>query len=123
MIKLFVSGFPLNITEMELARLFFPYGNVDTIKLVCDRKTRVCKGYAFIEMTDEEGARSAVGALHDEPMGDRRLTVKFADTGISNTVPARTSQRPYNNPVRYSSNNSSPSTENKIKRPRKRTAS
>ncbi|RFZ92864.1 RNA-binding protein [Mucilaginibacter conchicola] len=46
--KLFVSGFPLGITELELATLIAPYGDIDTIKIVRDKKTKKCKGYAFI---------------------------------------------------------------------------
>ena len=56
MIKLFVSGFPLDITEIELAKLIAPYGDIATLKIVRDKKTRICKGYAFVEMETKEGA-------------------------------------------------------------------
>ena len=47
MVKLFVGGFPLDITELELVQLFNLHGDVATIKIVRDKKTRMCKGYAF----------------------------------------------------------------------------
>ena len=78
MVKLFVSGFPLDMEEVGLAKMFFPYGNVQTIKLVRDRKTRVCKGYGFIEMADMESAENAVSGLNQQPLGDRLLTVNIS---------------------------------------------
>lgn len=48
LVKLFVGGFPLVIDELELAKLFGPHGDISTIKIVRDKKTRICKGYAFI---------------------------------------------------------------------------
>ncbi|MFI5159171.1 MAG: RNA-binding protein, partial [Sphingobacteriales bacterium] len=69
MVKLFVSGFPLDIQEIELAKMFALHGDIVTIKLVRDKKTRVCKGYGFIEMTDEAAAENAIAALDGQPMG------------------------------------------------------
>ena len=79
MVKLFVSGFPLNMDELELARLFVPHGDLKTIKLVRDKKTRICKGYGFIEMGDRQSAENAVAALHGQEMGDRFLTVNIKE--------------------------------------------
>ncbi|MGZ3751950.1 MAG: RNA recognition motif domain-containing protein [Mucilaginibacter sp.] len=78
MVKIFVGGFPLDITEMELVQLIGPYATVSTIKIVRDKKTRTCKGYAFIEVTDQEGADRAMEALNDTKIGDRILNVKPA---------------------------------------------
>ena len=77
MIKLFVGGFPLDITEMELVMLISPYGDVSTIKIVRDKKTGNCKGYAFVEMADKDGAERAVEALDGSSIGDRMLSVKI----------------------------------------------
>src|SRR5882757_3871232 len=91
MVKLFVSGFPLDIEEIELAKLFAPHGDIVTIKLVRDKKTRVCKGYGFIEMADEASAENAIAALDGQPMGDRNLTVKIRpDEPVAPAAPART---------------------------------
>jgi RNA recognition motif-containing protein len=63
MVKLFVGGFPLEMTELELVQLIAPHGDVSTIKIVRDKKTRVCKGYAFLEMTDRKGAEQVIEML------------------------------------------------------------
>jgi RNA recognition motif-containing protein len=75
MVKLFVSGFPLDMEEIELVKMLSLHGDVKTIKLVRDKKTRVCKGYGFVEVADQASAESIIAALHGEPLADRRLTV------------------------------------------------
>lgn len=79
MVKLFVSGFPLDISELELVKLFIPHGDVATIKIVRDKKTGTCKGYAFLEMKDAKGAERAIEALDYSPSKDRMLTVRIVD--------------------------------------------
>jgi len=75
MVKLFVGGFPLDIEEIELAKLFGPYGDISTVKIVRDKKTKICKGYAFIEMTDRTAAGNAADALNGTMIDGKTLTV------------------------------------------------
>jgi len=77
MVKLFVSGFPLSMDEIELAKIFALHGDLKTIKLVRDKKTRVCKGYGFIEVADQDSADNIVSVLNGYPVGDRELTVNI----------------------------------------------
>src|ERR1700712_4784339 len=79
MVKLFVGGFPLDISEMELAQLFAIHGDVATIKIVRDKKTGTCKGYAFLEMKNQESADRAIDALDYAEVRDRMLTVKLVE--------------------------------------------
>ncbi len=79
MFKLFVSGFPLEITEIDLAKLIGPHGNIATMKIVRDKKTRICKGYAFVEMQTLADAENTIIALDGVMMGDRALTVKISE--------------------------------------------
>jgi RNA recognition motif-containing protein len=79
MIKLFVGGFPLEMTELELVKLFNLHGDVVTIKIVRDKKTKICKGYAFLEMKNQEGADNAILALDNTLIGDRPLSVKIRE--------------------------------------------
>ncbi|OOQ56512.1 RNA recognition motif domain-containing protein [Mucilaginibacter pedocola] len=93
MIKLFVGGFSLDITEMELVQAFDPYARVVTIKIVRDKKTRVCKGYAFLEVATQEDAENAVKELDGAPIGDRYLTVKITADEPVKKRPASSFQR------------------------------
>ena len=78
MVKIFIGGFPLNMDEMALAQLVSPHGEISIMKIVRDKATRKCKGYAFLEMKDEDAAVSVMAALDGQPMGDRVLSVKLA---------------------------------------------
>ena len=79
MTKIFVSGFPLDIDELGLARLIAPHGNISTIKIVRDRQTGKCKGYAFVEMETLTDAENVIIALDGLEMQDRELTVKISE--------------------------------------------
>lgn len=65
--------------EMALAQLISPHGAIEVMKIVRDKKTRICKGYAFIEMATEDDAVAVMAALDGEQLGDRKLSVKLAD--------------------------------------------
>jgi RNA recognition motif-containing protein len=88
MVKLFIGGFPLDMDEIELAKLIAPHGDIDTLKIVRDKKTRICKGYAFVEMKGREAAEEVIAALDGTEIGDRKLSVKEVteDTTKSKTV-------------------------------------
>jgi len=79
MVKLFVGGFPLDMNEMDLAKLIAPHGTISTIKMIRDRATKKLKGYAFVEMATEADAEQAIEALHNTEMGDRVLTLKVVE--------------------------------------------
>ncbi|MBD1384604.1 RNA-binding protein [Mucilaginibacter rigui] len=117
LVKLFVGGFPLEIDELELAKLFGPYGDITTIKIVRDKKTRICKGYAFIEMNDRKGAEAAAEALDGADMHGKQLTVKINEEPAPNpshAPKASTSQRQLVYQKVFK-----PGTEERKKRPRK----
>lgn len=79
MTKIFIGGFPLEATELELVQLVSWHGNVSTIKIVRDKKTRVCKGYAFIEMNERSEAETAVEALSGTTFGGRELLLNIVE--------------------------------------------
>jgi RNA recognition motif-containing protein len=95
MVKLFVSGFPLDMDEIELVKLFSFHGDVKTIKLVRDKKTRVCKGYGFIEMADQQSAQNVIAALNKQYLGDRQLTINIREEEEA----VKPAPRPYRPPV------------------------
>jgi len=95
MVTLFVGGFPLDMEEIELVKLFMPFGQVSTIKIVRDKKTKICKGYAFLEMHDRDVAEEAISNLNGNPIGDRSLSVKIREDKEVNQVKiSSTASRP-----------------------------
>jgi RNA recognition motif-containing protein len=79
MTKVYVGGFKHSLDEMELAKLFMPFGQVSTIKMVRDKKTRVSKGCAFIEMLEQGAAEAAVESLNGRQIGTRQLKVSIQE--------------------------------------------
>jgi RNA recognition motif-containing protein len=96
MTKLFIGGFPLDITELELVQLVSPYGTVNTIKIVRDKKSGKCKGYAFLEMKDQTDAESVIDALDGSPMRDKVLTINITEDKPAPKFPP--SRNNYNRP-------------------------
>jgi RNA recognition motif-containing protein len=76
--KLYVGNLPYETTETDLQALFEGAGQVSTISIVRDRATGQPRGFAFVEMSDTEGARKAISELDRYQFGGRSLTVNEA---------------------------------------------
>lgn len=73
------------MTELELVQFVAPYGTVETIKIVRDKKTRKCKGYAFLEMATEADALNAAYELNGTHYQKRLITVNVQPPEIKVT--------------------------------------
>ena len=76
--KLYVGNLPFQTTESDLQTLFESVGSVASINIVRDRATGQARGFAFVEMSDAEGAQRAISELDRHEYGGRNLTVNEA---------------------------------------------
>ena len=76
--KLYVGNLPYETSESDLQTLFESAGQVATINIVRDRTTGQARGFAFVEMSDTEGAQRAINELDKHQYGGRSLTVNEA---------------------------------------------
>lgn len=76
--KLYVGNLPYQTTESDLQELFAGSGQVASINVVRDRATGQARGFAFVEMSDDEGAQRAIKELDRHQYGGRNLTVNEA---------------------------------------------
>ena len=76
--KLYVGNLPYQTTEADLQTLFETSGQVASISIVRDRATGQARGFAFVEMSDSEGAQKAIRELDRHAYGGRNLTVNEA---------------------------------------------
>jgi RNA recognition motif-containing protein len=76
--KLYVGNLPYETSESDLQTLFESSGPVASINIVRDRATGQARGFAFVEMSDTEGARKAISELDKHQYGGRSLTVNEA---------------------------------------------
>ena len=76
--KLYVGNLPFQTTESDLQALFEQSGQVAGINIVRDRATGQARGFAFVEMSDADGAQRAITELDKHEYGGRSLTVNEA---------------------------------------------
>lgn len=79
MVKIFIGGLADNIQEMDLAIFVSLHGKIETIKVVRDRATGKCKGYAFIELLNIEDAKNIISMLNGETFKGNVITVKLSE--------------------------------------------
>lgn len=76
--RIYVGNLSYGTTEEQLNKLFSEHGEVESATLITDRHTGRSKGFAFVEMPNEEQAKAAMGALNGVEVEGRPLTVNEA---------------------------------------------
>jgi cold-inducible RNA-binding protein len=76
--SLFVGNMSFQTTESELNALFQPFGQVTRVNLVKDRETGRARGFAFVEMPNDEEAAKAIAGLDGKSIAGRNLKVNEA---------------------------------------------
>ncbi len=76
--RLFVGSLPYTVTNEQLTELFTQAGTVESVNVITDRDTGQGKGFAFVEMKDEAGAKKAIETLHGHNFGGRAIVVNEA---------------------------------------------
>jgi len=76
--NLFVGNMSFQTTEGELSALSKPFGQVTRVHLVMDRETGRARGFAFVEMPNDEEAAKAIAGLDGKELGGRNLKVNEA---------------------------------------------
>jgi cold-inducible RNA-binding protein len=76
--KLYVGNLAFQTTSQELQQLFGQAGTVQSASVVEDRDTGRSRGFAFVEMSSEEEATSAIQQFNGKEVGGRALKVNEA---------------------------------------------
>jgi cold-inducible RNA-binding protein len=76
--KLYVGNLPFNASEEDLKELFGQAGVVTSVTIIKDRDSGQSKGFAFIEMADQEASQNAIKMFDGYSMNDRELKVNVA---------------------------------------------
>ncbi len=88
MTNIFVARLDYGVTQEELKSAFEQYGQVNKVSLAIDKETGKSKGFAFIEMKNDEEAVAAIKGLDGLTMHGRQIAVKQAEDR-SNGAPKR----------------------------------
>jgi RNA recognition motif-containing protein len=73
LMRLYVGGLPYQTNEQDLLDLFGQVGQVTEASVITDRDTGRSKGFAFVEMSNDQEARAAIERLNGTTMGDRAI--------------------------------------------------
>jgi RNA recognition motif-containing protein len=76
--NIFVGNLNFNATEEAVRSLFERYGAVNSARIMTDRDTGRSRGFAFVEMENENEADNAINALNGYQMDGRALNVNEA---------------------------------------------
>mgnify|MGYP003640713634 CR=1 FL=1 len=78
--NIFVAKLSYATSEDNLRGLFESYGEVSYVKIIVDHATGRSKGFAFVEMPNEEEAESAINALNEIEFQGKTIVVKPKST-------------------------------------------
>lgn len=81
--KLFVSNIDFDVTTDALKEMFSGVGSCVNVVIATDRETQRSKGFAFVEMENEETAQKAIEELDNKVINGRPMKVCF-DRGKQN---------------------------------------
>jgi len=75
MARLFIGNLPYDCQEDEIREMLKEFG-VTTISMPKDRETQKFRGFAFADVTDENGA---IAALNGGTFGERTIKISIAE--------------------------------------------
>ena len=76
--NIFVAKLSYDTTSEDLQSLFSNYGEVSSAKVIFDRETGRSKGFAFVEMPNDDEGNSAISELNETELDGRTIVVKVA---------------------------------------------
>lgn len=76
--NIYVGNLSYKVEESELKGHFEEYGEVTSVKIITDKYSGRSKGFAFIEMANEEEAKTAINELNGKEIDGRQIVVNIA---------------------------------------------
>jgi RNA recognition motif-containing protein len=73
--NIYVGNLSWSMTDDDLSNLFSQYGTVSSAKILKEKNTGRSKGFGFVEMEDDEAAKTAIAALNESEVQGRKLIV------------------------------------------------
>ncbi len=76
--NIYVGNLPFTASEDEVRQAFAAYGTVSSVAIIKDRETGQSRGFAFVEMPNNEEGTNAINSLNGKPLKGRALKVNEA---------------------------------------------
>mmetsp|Transcript_58122 Transcript_58122/g.66971 ORF Transcript_58122/g.66971 Transcript_58122/m.66971 type:complete len:271 (-) Transcript_58122:484-1296(-) len=81
--NVYVASLPPSYTDALLLELMRPYGHIISARVMCDPRSRQCKGYGFVLFANEREALEAINGLAGHMIEGHRIQVRFAHLAAS----------------------------------------
>ena len=76
--NIYVGNLSYDATEDDLREAFSQHGEVSSVNIIMDRHTGRSRGYAFVEMANDEEATSAIEGVNQTEIAGRAVNVNEA---------------------------------------------
>jgi RNA recognition motif-containing protein len=76
--NIYVGNLSFKLNENDLKGIFEEYGEVISAKIITDKYTGRSRGFAFVEMENDDEAKTAIEALNGKEVNERELVVNQA---------------------------------------------
>lgn len=76
--RIYVGNLPYSATNEQLTDLFSAFGEVSEATVITDRDTGRAKGFGFVQMTQDDAARTAIAQLDGTTLDNRAIRVNEA---------------------------------------------
>lgn len=73
--NIYVGNLSWSMTDDDLSNLFSQYGAVSSAKILKEKNTGRSKGFGFVEMEDDDAAKTAIATLNESEVQGRKLIV------------------------------------------------
>ncbi|HUX88680.1 MAG TPA: RNA-binding protein [Chloroflexota bacterium] len=76
--RLYIGNLPYSVSENELKRLFGQAGTVESVTMPLDRQTGRPRGFAFVQMANDQEADDAIRMFNNYSLDGRQLRINVA---------------------------------------------
>ncbi len=76
--NIYVGNLSFDATETDVENAFGEFGDVQSVNIIKDRDTGRSRGFAFVEMRDNQAGQEAIEGLNEQQIAGRNVTVNEA---------------------------------------------
>ena len=76
--NIYVGNLSFKVNENDLEGIFKEYGTVNSTKVIMDKFSGRSKGFAFVEMDNQDEGKNAISELNGSLLEEREMVVNEA---------------------------------------------
>ena len=76
--NIYIGNLAYTVTEDDLRDAFSEFGQVESASIINDKFSGRSKGFGFVDMPNESGAREAIESMNEKDLNGRTIKVNEA---------------------------------------------